>query len=168
MVELKSATIQDWKIIQAIAYYTWPDTFGAVMPEEQIDYMLSMIYNKQSLKEQMIEKKHQFLLALNDNDPVGFASYELNYRKEPQLMIHKIYLLPQSQGIGIGSKIFNHLTEVAKANGQKRLCLKVFYKNDKAADFYLKYGFVKTGIESTDIGNGYIIVDNVMEKQVDI
>jgi len=168
MITLKLATPEDWPAIQTIAYKTWPHTFGAVMSKEQIDYMLALIYNERSLKEQMIKKNHQFLLALNDATPVGFASYELNYRNASQLMVHKIYLLPQSQGLGIGTKVFDYLNEVAKTHNQKRLRLKVFYKNDKAEAFYQKYGFINAGTESTDIGNGYIILDNVMEKQVDI
>jgi diamine N-acetyltransferase len=166
MIELKMATLEDWQVIQTIAYHTWPHTFSEVMPQEQIDYMLALIYNEQSLKEQMIEKKHQFLMALNNDNPVGFTSYELNYGNSPQLMIHKIYLLPQSQGIGFGTKIFDYLTEVAKVNNQKCLCLKVFYKNDKAVSFYRKYGFTNAGTESSGIGNGYIILDNVMTKEL--
>jgi diamine N-acetyltransferase len=168
MIKLKLAAPEDWPAIRTIACKTWPHTFCAVMPKEQIDYMLELIYNEQSLKEQMVKKKHQFLLVLKNDDPVGFASYELNYRNASQLMVHKIYLLPQSQGLGIGTKVFDYLTGIAKTNNQKLLRLKVFYKNNKAEAFYKKYGFANAGTESTDIGNGYIILDNVMEKQVDI
>jgi ribosomal protein S18 acetylase RimI-like enzyme len=166
MTELKAATSADWQIIQTIAYRTWPHTFGAVMPKEQIDYMLELIYNEQSLKDQMMMKKHQFLLALNNDNPVGFTSYELDYKAKAHLMIHKIYLLPESQGLGIGTKIFDYLTGVAKAHNQERLRLKVFHKNEKASAFYMKYGFTHVGLESTDIGNGYIILDHVMERQI--
>lgn len=166
MIELKAAFSDDWQTIQTIAHHTWPHTFGEVMPKEQIDYMLTLIYNEESLKEQMNKKKHQFLLASNHKEPVGFASYELNYESKPQLMIHKIYLLPEAQGLGIGKKIFDYLTEIARINEQKSLRLKVFYRNDKAAAFYQKYGFTNAGTASTDIGNGYIILDNVMTKQL--
>src|SRR5215216_2952405 len=139
MIELKLATPENWQIIQTIAYRTWPHTFGSVMPKEQIDYMLGLIYNEESLKEQMTNKNHQFLLALNNDDRVGFTSYELDYRKTPQLMIHKIYLLPESQGLGTGTKILDYLSGVAKNHKQKTLRLKVFYKNDKAEIFYRRY-----------------------------
>jgi ribosomal protein S18 acetylase RimI-like enzyme len=168
MVKLKKAIPDDWNLIQQIAYATWPDTFGAVMPIEQVNYMLDLIYNEQSLKDQMLNEGHQFILALKDNVPVGFASYQLNYNNESQLMIHKIYLLPQSQGSGIGKKLFDHLTEIAKANSNDTLRLKVFHKNDKAVGFYTKYGFITVGTETTDIGNGYIILDNVMVKKLEL
>lgn len=166
MVELRTATPEDWKVIQKIAYNTWPHTFGTVMPKEQIDYMLALIYNQESIQNQMINRNHQFVLALKDNQPVGFTSYECNYSNTSQLMVHKIYLQPECQGSGIGRKILDHLTEVAKHNNNKILRLKVFHKNDKAIGFYEKCGFSFAGTETTDIGNGYLILDNVMTKEV--
>jgi len=167
MIQLKPATHNDWKIIQSIAYITWPDTFGKLIDKEQLDYMLTLIYSEASLKSQMIQHNHQFLLVLNDETSVGFVSYELNYGSTTQLMIHKIYLLPESQGLGIGTKIFNHLTEVAKNNHQEKLRLKVFHKNDKAIGFYQKYGFTSAGVEMINIDNKYTVLDNVMIKEIE-
>jgi diamine N-acetyltransferase len=166
MVELKTATSEDWSIIRDIAYATWPRTFGELMSREQLEYMLSLIYSEESLKHQMDHLNHHFILSLHNNIPVGFASYEFNYKSEAQFMIHKVYLLPQSQGLGIGKKIFTYLTELAKSSNQKRLRLKLFYKNDKARTFYQHHGFTIAGTETTDIGNGYIILDDVMIKEI--
>lgn len=49
---------------------------------------------------------------------------------------------------------------------QRKLRLKVFYKNPQAIGFYSKIGFVKVGVEETDIGKGYVIIDDVMEKSL--
>jgi ribosomal protein S18 acetylase RimI-like enzyme len=166
MVELKFVTIHDWQTIQKIAYATWPNTFSNIMSKEQVKYMLALIYSEESLRNQMMDQGHKFILALKDNEPAGFASYELNYHGKLQLMIHKIYLLPESQGLGIGRKIFDHLTAIAKANNNTTLRLKVFHKNNKAAGFYLKYGFKIAGMETTDIGNGYIVLDKIMIKEI--
>jgi len=160
-----TASEKEVKIIETIARKTWPNTFGEVMPKEQIDYMLDLIYNEKALLEQ-ITKGHNFILINYYNQPVGYTSYELNYRNKPQLMIHKIYLLPSSQGLGIGEKTFNHFTQIAVEHQQKVLTLKVFHKNDKAIGFYGKKGFKKVDVETTDIGNGYFILDNVLEKEL--
>ena len=48
----------------------------------------------------------------------------------------------------------------------KKDSLKVFYKNVKAIGFYEKKGFKSIGTETTDIGNSYIILDNVMSKKI--
>ena len=166
MVEFKKIEITDWAKIQKIAYETWPNSFGQVIPEEQINYMLQLIYNEESLKEQILEKGHNFILAEKDNQSLGFTSYEINYNSEPQLMIHKLYILPEAQGLGIGSKFINLLSEIAKLNHYKQLRLKVYFENTKAIGFYEKYGFKKNGTETTDIGNNYTILDNIMVKKL--
>lgn len=94
MVVFKNAGIEDLLKIQKIAHETWPNTFGHVITAEQINYMLDLIYSEESLKKQMIEKGHNFILAEKDNHTLGFTSYEINYNSEPQLMIHKLYILP--------------------------------------------------------------------------
>jgi len=166
MVEFRKIGIEDLPKIRMIAYETWPTTFGQVLSSEQISYMLDLIYNKHSLRKQLLEKGHHFILAEKDSQSLGFTSYEINYNSEPQLMIHKIYLLPESQGLGIGTKLLNLLAETGLQNNNKRLRLKVYFENTKAIGFYEKYGFKKIGTESTDVGNNYTILDIVMVKEL--
>jgi diamine N-acetyltransferase len=166
MVAFKKIGPDELYKIRKIAYQTWPNTFGHVLPKEQIEYMLQLIYNETSLKKQLLEKGHHFILAEQDIQPLGFTSYEINYHFEPQLMIHKLYLLPATQGLGIGTKLLKLLSEIALQNNNKQLRLKVFFANTKAIGFYEKYGFKQIGTETTDIGNGYSILDNVMVKEL--
>lgn len=166
MIDFRHIGIDELHKIRKIVYETWPNTFGQVMLKEQITYMLELIYNKESLKKQMLEKRHNFILAERDNEAIGFTSYEINYNSNHQLMIHKIYLVPSSQGLGIGSKLLNLLSEIALQNMNNQLRLKVFFQNTKAIQFYEKYGFKKVGTEMIDIGNNYIISDIVMVKQL--
>jgi diamine N-acetyltransferase len=166
MVEFKKLEISDLAKIQRIAYETWPNTFGQLLPREQIDYMLQLIYNEESLMKQIQEKGHNFMLAEKNNQPLGFSSYEINYNAQPKLMIHKLYILPTAQGLGIGTKFINMLSKLAVQNSNNQLRLKVYIKNDKAIEFYEKYGFRKVGTESTDIGNNYEVSDYVMIKDL--
>lgn len=163
-IEFKKAGLSDIEAIQQIVYTTWPVTFGDILPSEQINYMLGLIYNRQSLSHQMLEKGHQFILVENKGKPLGFSSYEPGYNSEPQLMIHKLYLLPTTQRMGIGTQLLQKLEETARDYNQLKLRLKVYFANTKAIRFYEKNGFIKTGTETTDIGNAYTIVDNVMVK----
>jgi ribosomal protein S18 acetylase RimI-like enzyme len=166
MVAFKKIEVTDWAKIQKIAYETWPKTFGQIIPEEQINYMLQLIYNEESLKNQILEKGHNFILAEKDGRSLGFTSYQVNYNSEPQLMIHKLYILPEAQGLGIGAKLLILLSEIAQQNKNNELRLKVYFKNTNAIKFYEKYGFKKIGTETSEIGNKFTILDNVMVKKL--
>ena len=166
MIVFKKAGKEDLTVIQKIARETWPETFKGIIPDAQIAYMLDLIYSRDALERQIGEKNHIFLLAFQKNIPLGFTSYEINYDGQPVLMVQKIYLLPASQGLGIGTEFLNLLSEAALKNNNNRLRLKVYFKNSKAIGFYKKYGFKKVSAEKTDLGNNYSVLDDVMEKQL--
>ena len=79
-------------------------------------------------------------------------------------MFHKLYIRPAAQGLGLGTKFLDLLSETALQNESKQLRLKVYFENTRAIEFYNKYGFKKIGTETTDIGNNYSILDDVMMK----
>ncbi len=166
MIKIRPIRLNELAIIQHIAQNTWPTAFGDVLPMEQIKYMLELMYSKESLTKQIKEKHHQFLLAFNEENPIGFTSYELNYDSKPETMIHKLYILPHCQGLGAGSLLINHVSRIAKTGKNNQIRLKVYFDNPKAIGFYKKIGFQINGIATTDIGNDYIIVDYVMIKNI--
>jgi len=166
------ATYNQLPIIKELAYQIWPIAYGDILSNRQLDYMLDLIYSIESLENQ-INKKQVFLLVSFENEYVGFASYELNFEDEKhkeiennlnqvKTKIHKLYILPQIQGNGIGKKIIDYIKDIAIFNENSSIILNVNRFN-KAKDFYLKYGFKITKEIKINIGNGYIMDDYVME-----
>jgi diamine N-acetyltransferase len=103
MIHIEIAkTAEHFTHIQAIAYKTWPNTFGDILSPEQISYMLDMMYSSTALKAQVADKQHIFVLAKEGDSYLGYLSYELNYKNSLKTKIHKIYILPETQGKGIG------------------------------------------------------------------
>ena len=163
MIEIIQADKSHFEIIKNIASNTWPDTFGDILSESQINYMLDMMYSLDSLNNQIEKLNHTFLLAKEDQNNYGYLSYELDYKNESKTKIHKIYILPKTQGKGIGKKLIDRLTEIALNNNQKVLALNVNRFN-KAVGFYQKIGFEIIGQENIDIGDGFLMEDFIMEK----
>ncbi len=165
MLTITPATDALLPIIRAIAYRTWPDTFGAILSPEQIDYMLEMMYSLDALRAQVNERGHIFLMAAEADSDVywGYVSYELNYKGYPTTKIHKIYILPESQGKGVGYALINAVTDAARQHGQTALSLNV-NKHNKAIHFYERQGFSIAETETIDIGNGYVMDDLIMIK----
>ncbi|GAB3957729.1 GNAT family N-acetyltransferase [Spirosoma harenae] len=165
MITITEATETDLPIIQDIAHRTWPTTFGEILSPDQISYMLKMMYSLDSLKTQIADKHHVFLLARDESTQefLGYSSYELNYQGLPITKIHKIYLLPASQGKGVGRLLIDHIAEIAKTHNNDRLGLNVNRFN-KAIQFYERMGFSVVSHEDIDIGDGFLMEDFVMEK----
>jgi diamine N-acetyltransferase len=162
---VREANEADFATIRDIAYKTWPDAYGEILSHEQLQYMLDSFYSEAALSENYTQKKHRFLLLTEGDATLGFASYEYNYQGLPVTRLHKIYLLPESQGKGAGKLLMETVENRAMANHSKVISLNVNRFN-KAQIFYRKYGFEIVGEEDIDIGRGYLMEDYKMEKKI--
>lgn len=162
MLTITRATPEQIHIVQEIAYATWPETFGKILSAEQITYMLGMMYDDASLRSQITERGHVFLLANVDGVYGGFASYELSYKNSPVSKLHKIYILPTMQGKNVGKALMTEVASIAREAGMQYLTLNV-NRGNNAVGFYQRYGFEKIGEEDIDIGNGYFMNDAIMQ-----
>ncbi|MEH6306718.1 GNAT family N-acetyltransferase [Olivibacter sp. CPCC 100613] len=165
MLYIVEASPENIHIVQKIAYETWPATFDKILSSEQITYMLEMMYSTTSLLQQMTKLAHHFLLAMENNEYLGFISYELAYKETSQTKIHKIYILPQAQGRGVGKKLIKAVEDLAISKGDKSLLLNV-NKYNEAEKFYARLGFNTIGTENIDIGSGFLMEDKIMCKKL--
>jgi len=163
-MEIIKASVEDYDLIYGIAVPVWEKTYREILSAEQSGYMLDMMYSYASITEQILIKGHHFLLAVEDGKYLGFASYEHNSAYETT-KLHKIYILPEAQGMGVGKALITVVENSAKANGNDKLALNVNRYN-QAVNFYIKAGFVKAGEENINIGNGYLMEDFIMVKQL--
>lgn len=156
------ASKEQLSIVRELALKIWHVTYVNVISLDQIDYMLQIMYSIESLENQLQTNK-VFLLVEEDNRFIGFASYELNFENSVKTKIHKLYVLPEIQGKGIGRQMIDFIADIALENQNPTLHLTV-NKNNKATDFYLKNGFEIMQEVVFDIGNGYVMDDYIMEK----
>lgn len=163
MITISEAAISDIKQIQNIVHITWPITYGEILSKEQLDYMLDLFYSDEALKLQYNKKEQLFYMIYEGETNLGFIGIEHNYNGKTVTKIHKIYLLPETQGKGIGKKVIDEIAELALENNSMALVLNVNRFNS-ALGFYKKIGFEVVDEVNIEIGNGYLMEDYVMEK----
>ena len=164
-MKLTALKIEQLPIVIDLTKKIWPVAYGEILSKAQLDYMIDKFYNETALYEQIEVKGHVFYLAQDENEKyVGFVSYEINCEPN-KTKIHKIYVLPETQGTGLGRQFFELVKEKAIENNQKAIFLNV-NKYNNAIHFYTKLGFTKVKDEVIDIGNGYVMDDFVMEVAI--
>jgi len=161
-VRTREATEKDIPLIQQLIKTVWPKAYSHILTEAQTEYMLEMMYSDASLTRQMTTG-HHFLIAETGGRPIAFASWE----KKPDDLckLHKIYVLPLTQGSGVGKQLIWFIRDKAVAEGCKRIALNV-NRHNSAKSFYEKLGFVAIAEEDIDIGNGYFMNDYVMQMEI--
>jgi len=162
--EIRRATLDDIPLIRELNFRIWPQTYAPILSQEQIDYMLDLMYSEASLTRQMTKEGCHFIIVYENGNPVGFASF--NETEAGIWKLNKIYILPNQQGKGTGRFTLDYIINTIKVKGAKSLQLQVNRYN-KAKDFYEKLGFSVIKIADFDIGKGYFMNDYVMEKRIE-
>lgn len=163
-MNIRALKQDELSIVHEIAYATWPDTFKDILSQEQIQYMLNWMYDLKQLENQY-NQGHQFYVAELEETPVGFIGIEPNHPEKGITKIHKIYILPNQQGLGIGKKLIEFVRKIAVQSEMEGLLLNVNRFN-KAVDFYRAIGFNIMFEENIEIGNGYLMEDFVMRLPI--
>jgi GNAT superfamily N-acetyltransferase len=163
-ISIRPAELDDINTIGFLAQQIWPVAYDGIVPPDQLQYMLNLLYSPPALRRQMMEDRHQFLLVEQGEEAIGFASW--SGMTEPGVFkLHKLYVLPGEQGKGLGRSMLQFIFGVIGPEGAQVLRLNVNRYN-KARQFYEKLGFRVVGEEDVAIGNDYFMIDYIMEAPV--
>lgn len=166
MLTIKPAGLKEIDVIHSLAHRTWRISYREMISPEQMEYMLNMMYSHESLQYQLEKQKHTFIIAYDDEVPVGFAAYFPKYDISPGIYrLDKLYVLPDQHGKGIGNKMIDHIISAIKPLGAALLELTV-NRNNKALNFYQKLGFSIVKEIDHPIGEGFFMNDYVMQKSL--
>jgi len=117
--------------ISELAGVIWRACYPGIITHAQIDYMLARMYSLDVLRDEISSQGIRYDLLLVDGKPAGFASYgptaEMGVMK-----LHKLYLLPEMQGRGLGSCLLQHVEREVRKFGARRLILSVNKRNARA------------------------------------
>ena len=161
MITFQQATTKDIDLLRHIAEKTWFVTYRDMLSQEQMDYMFDRMYSVESLKRQMTEQNHVYFIALSDDEPLGYLSVE--QQTETLFHLHKLYILPEGQGKGIGKILINKAFSFAKEHTKGKECVVELNMNrdNKALSFYEKMGMRISDRGDFDIGNGFYMNDYI-------
>jgi len=163
MFDIRKAGVNDISLIRELTFRVWPQTYASILTQEQIDYMLEMMYSENSLQKQIKEDGCQFIIVFEDGNPVGFASY---HEAEPRRWkLNKIYILQNQQGKGTGKFVIKYIIDEIKQQNANSLFLQVNQHNNAKA-FYEHLGFSEVDFINLDIGHGFFMNDYIMEKNL--
>lgn len=164
MITIDPAKASDFKLIQTIAYRTWPETYGGILSKKQLDFMLDKFYSLENL--QLNVTQNQLFYIIYDNEiPMGFLGIQHHFEAKPITKIHKIYILPNNQGKGVGKLAIEFVIYNALKNTSEKIILNVNRFN-KAVLFYQKMNFKIVQEIDISIGNDYLMEDFIMEMSL--
>jgi len=128
----------DFPAIRRVARETWAVTYRGIVPESAQDEFVRRAYSEESLARRM--KGGVFLVAELNDEVIGFADF---YSDSGEARLAAIYVLPNGQGRGIGTRLLR--MGISRFPADMRITLRVERDNHPARRFYEARGFQETG-----------------------
>lgn len=153
------ATDEDYRQAYSLATDIWQVAYKGIISQEQIDYMLPMMYAPAVIARE-IREGIVYEFALDGDKRIGIVSF--GPHGDGVMKLHKLYLLPSYHGRGVGSQMLQHAIAAVRAKGAKRLILNVNKQNSRAIKAYKRNGFAVLADVKNDIGNSFYMDDFVM------
>jgi len=163
-IRIEKAGVEDLPRLSALAADIWRASYPGIISNDQIEYMLTMMYDVDVLRREM-DEGIRYDIATIDGQWIGFAGYGPTSTRG-EVKLHKLYLRKEYQGAGLGSRMLRHVMQQAAQQGCETITLNVNKGNALAIRAYERAGFIVKESVVVDIGGGYVMDDYVMGRRV--
>ncbi|UTR10674.1 GNAT family N-acetyltransferase [Evansella sp. LMS18] len=131
---IRKAVPKDIPSIRKVAQISWNNTYEGLIPHDIQNEFIKRAYSDESMSNRI--NFSIFLVAELKGNIVGFANF---FQEKSRAELGAIYILPENQGSGSGSKLFNMgLKELPNVT---ELLVHVERGNESAYAFYIAKGF---------------------------
>ena len=155
-------TDEDIKSVSSLARDIWTQHYSPIIGIDQVNYMLDKFQSSTAIAEQ-IKLGYQYYLVKNQHSDLGYLSIR---QESDSLFISKIYVREAYRGQSIGKELMNIALTAAAQYQLPQLRLTVNKYNSSSITAYEKMGFYKKREVVFNIGNGYIMDDYEMVKEL--
>lgn len=173
-------TPEDIKELAALAKEIWYEYWPAIIGQAQTEYMVEKFQSEKAITNDMANNSYEYWLlrATEDETPkelterdtpqtriVGFTGGH----EEPETnryFISKIYLRKTERGKHFASAVIRFYENLCRDRGFHAMYLTVNKRNEMGIRAYTAKDFKTIESVETDVGEGFIMDDYIMEKAV--
>lgn len=167
---IRLATKKDAALIADLSRQTFYETFAATNTPQDMQKFLNLQFTKGRLMLEVGVPENIFLLAYHQNKVAGYVKLRdgrtpKQLQHIPALEIARLYAVTDMIGKGVGKLLMQTSIDIANEKGKQVVWLGVWEKNQRAIDFYYKWGFEKFGEQDFWLGDD-LQRDWIMKKQL--
>ncbi len=150
--------------VAELADKIWHECFTGIISNAQIDYMVGKFQSYEAMQEQVNGQRYSYFAVSDGDDLCGY--FAVKPESDDRFFLSKLYLRSDKRGQGTASQMLGRVFEEARRLGKRSVYLTVNKHNSHAIAVYKKTGFKVIGEPVTDIGNGFVMDDYVMEYKL--
>lgn len=170
MITIREATKPDAALIADLSRQTFYESFAAFNTKDNMDKFLNEQFTHELLMAEVGAPRNVFLLAYDEQIPVGYARLRENnnppqLRRDQSIEIARIYVVADRIGRGLGNLLMRQSINIAVQKNHDTIWLGVWEHNQRAIDFYKRWGFEKFAEHDFILGDD-IQKDWLMKKTI--
>ena len=155
--------------LAAMADEIWHEYWPTHIGKDQTDYMVEQFQSLEALTRDIGNGEYEYWFLIDDEADeercVGYTGGKIELETK-RFFISKIYLYAAERGKGYASRVIRFYERLCGMRHLQAMYLTVNKHNDVAIRAYEAKGFETIDAVETDIGNGFIMDDYIMEKKV--
>ena len=161
----------------------WPSRIGA----GQTDYMVKMFHSIDAMKQDITNHGYTFWFLVDDGREVGYTAgcvqrlsgnaeadawmshgTVVDQKWPERFFISKIYLYAHERGKHYGSAVLKFYEQLCREEGLPAMYLTVNRDNELGIRAYHGNGFISVEDVDAEIGEGYVMYDHIMVKEIEL
>ena len=169
------ATPKQQEELAQLAAEIWNEYWPALIGQAQTTYMVEKFQSLPAIRRDMAENAYEYWFvqtaeadeadATAGRRTVGFTGGHVEPATN-RFFISKVYLLAAERGKGYASATIRHYERLCRERGLGAMYLTVNKGNELGIRAYRGNGFTVIDAVETDIGQGFIMDDYIMERTV--
>jgi diamine N-acetyltransferase len=160
---IEANTKEQLRTIEVLARRIVPDFYATYFDVAAAEWMVDNGHTVSVLEAQARKGYRHYLMNL-ESKPVGYFALSTEGVK---LKLSHFYVLEEYRGKGFGQFAMDFIIREAAAAGAHHVELLVLRRNKATVAFYRKNGFFPVAEVLTRLGNGAVLEDYLMRKEID-
>ena len=156
---------EDIKALAEMAHEIWHEYWPCLLSVEQIDYMVEQFQTASAITTDIENNAYEYWFLEEDGRIVGYTGGRVEGETN-RFFISKIYLYDTERGKGYASQVIAFYEALCKDRNLCAMYLTVNKENDLGIRAYRAKGFKTIEAKVTDIGQGFVMDDFIMEKPI--
>jgi ribosomal protein S18 acetylase RimI-like enzyme len=157
-MNVRYGNLSDAMLLSRLGAKTFHDAFAKDNTPENISLYTEKSFSEKIQMNELSMPGIVFLIAELEDEPVGYAKLRMNSNDESVkgkkvMEIERIYASQEYIGKGVGKELMKACINEARQRGCDSLWLGVWEKNQRAVEFYAKWGFQEVGTHIFMLGD---------------
>jgi len=156
-ISIRRAGAKDTSVLSQMGKLTFTQSYADIIPAGELASYTSRAFSLEQIGAELGDADVTYLLALAGTGPCGYSKLApsavppaINGPNPVELA--RLYVLPEWIGQGIGTMLIKESLDAALGAGHDSCWLRVWTGNERAIEFYRRWGFREVGSEPYHVG----------------